>query len=206
MTMQLFLIISNLKKKRFRGRKALSHLALHLVLSQRCTFYPCWSEFTAQKRLEDNTYNLPMVSTNWTGHPFKMPRRNYFSWRIGAIEITALLRLKKGKRLRLLWCQMVVWSSFDLHDWERSWKITILVNIGDQERPINIRAIASWCAYPHATSKRLFLKGRTSTPAHSWLLLHETESQQNKVTTMWWPLFSSFHKHRDIDVFWNGDN
>ena len=70
MTMQLFLIISNLKEEiRLEDRKALSRLALHLVLlSQGVPFIHAGQEFYRTKGLEDNTYNLPdsLNQLDWT--------------------------------------------------------------------------------------------------------------------------------------------
>ena len=66
---------------RLEERKALSRLALHLVLlSQGVPFIHAGQEFYRTKGLEDNTHNLPdsLNQLDWTS-PFKMPRRNCFS-------------------------------------------------------------------------------------------------------------------------------
>ena len=57
-------------------------------------------------------------------------------------------------------------------------KITILVNIGDQEQTYQHLSDSQLLfAYPHANLKTPIPKGKElSIPAHSWLLLHETKS------------------------------
>ena len=57
-------------------------------------------------------------------------------------------------------------------------KITILVNIGDQEQTYQHPSDSQLLfAYPHANLQVPIPKGKElSIPAHSWLLLHETKS------------------------------
>lgn len=57
-------------------------------------------------------------------------------------------------------------------------KITILVNIGDQEQTYQHPSDSHLLfVYPHTNLKTPIPKGKElSIPAHSWLLLHETES------------------------------
>ena len=90
-----------------------------------------------------------------------------------------LLRLKKGQEIRD-YCD-VKWLS-DHHliytiEKDRE-KITILVNIGDQEQTYQHPSDSQLLfAYPHANLQAPIPKGKElSIPAHSWLLLHETES------------------------------
>ena len=90
----------------------------------------------------------------------------------------SLLRLKKGQEIRD-YCD-VKWLS-DHHliytiEKDRE-KITILVNIGEQEQTYQHLSDSQLLfAYPHANLKTPIPKGKElSISAHSWLLLREAE-------------------------------
>ena len=102
MTMQLFLIISNLKRRdSSRKSEKLSRLALHLVLlSQGVPFIHAGQEFYRTKGLEDNTYNLPdsLNQLDWTSLPKCQEEIAFLEELIAYRKSQPLLRLKKGKR------------------------------------------------------------------------------------------------------------
>ena len=165
--MQLFWLFPTWKEEgQPRGAKSYSHASLFIwyYYHQGSTFYPMLAKTLPHtKGSKTNSYNLPdsLNQLDWTS-PFKMPRRNFFSWRIDCLsKITATPSFEKGQEIRD-YCD-VKWLSDHhfIYTIEKSWKITILVNIGDQDRPINIRAIVScYLLILMPTSKRLFLKER----------------------------------------------
>ena len=167
---------------RLEERKALSRLALHLVLlSQGVPFIHAGQEFYRTKGLEDNTYNLPdsLNQLDWTSLPNCQEEIAFLEELIAYRKSQPLLRLKKGQEIRD-YCD-VKWLS-DHHliytiEKDRE-KITIFVNIGDQEQTYQHPSDSQLLfAYPHANLKTPIPKGKElSIPAHSWLLLHETES------------------------------
>ena len=167
---------------RLEERKALSRLALHLVLlSQGVPFIHAGQEFYRTKGLEDNTYNLPdsLNQLDWTSLSKCQEEIAFLEELIAYRKSQPLLRLKKGQEIRD-YCD-VKWLS-DHHliytiEKDRE-KITILVNIGDQEKTYQHPSDSQLLfAYPHANLQAPIPKGKElSIPAHSWLLLHETES------------------------------
>ena len=167
---------------RLEDRKALSRLALHLVLlAQGVPFIHAGQEFYRTKGLEDNTYNLPdsLNQLDWTSLPKCQEEIAFLEELIAYRKSQPLLRLKKGQEIRD-YCD-VKWLS-DHHliytiEKDRE-KITILVNIGDQEQTYQHLSDSQLLfAYPHANLKTPIPKGKElSIPAHSWLLLHETKS------------------------------
>ena len=167
---------------RLEERKALSRLALHLVLlSQGVPFIHAGQEFYRTKELEDNTYNMPdhLNQLDWTSLSKCQEEIAFLEELIAYRKSQPLLRLKKGQEIRD-YCD-VKWLS-DHHliytiEKDRE-KITILVNIGDQEKTYQHPSDSQLLfAYPHANLQAPIPKGKElSIPAHSWLLLHETES------------------------------
>ena len=167
---------------RLEDRKALSRLALHLVLlAQGVPFIHAGQEFYRTKGLEDNTYNLPdsLNQLDWTSLSKCQEEIAFLEELIAYRKSQPLLRLKKGQEIRD-YCD-VKWLS-DHHliytiEKDRE-KITILVNIGDQEQTYQHPSDSQLLfAYPHANLKTPIPKGKElSISAHSWLLLHETES------------------------------
>ena len=167
---------------RLEDRKSLSRLALHLVLlAQGVPFIHAGQEFYRTKGLEDNTYNLPdsLNQLDWTSLPKCQEEIAFLEELIAYRKSQPLLRLKKGQEIRD-YCD-VKWLS-DHHliytiEKDRE-KITILVNIGDQEQTYQHPSDSQLLfAYPHANLQVPIPKGKElSIPAHSWLLLHETKS------------------------------
>ena len=167
---------------RLEDRKALSRLALHLVLlAQGVPFIHAGQEFYRTKGLEDNTYNLldSLNQLEWTSLPKCQEEIAFLEELIAYRKSQPLLRLKKGQEIRDH-CD-VKWLS-DHHliytiEKDRE-KITILVNIGDQEQTYQHPSDSQLLfAYPHANLKTPIPKGKElSISAHSWLLLHETKS------------------------------
>ena len=96
------LIISNLKEEiRLEERKALSRLALHLVLlSQGVPFIHAGQEFYRTKGLEDNTYNLPdsLNQLDWTSLSKCQEEIAFLEELIAYRKSQPLLRLEKGER------------------------------------------------------------------------------------------------------------
>ena len=100
--MQLFLIISKLEKEEIRleERKALSRLALHLVLlSQGVPFIHAGQERYRTKGSKKTPITCQIVSTNWTGHPFQNAKKKLLFLKIDCLsEITATPSFEKRAR------------------------------------------------------------------------------------------------------------
>ena len=166
---------------RLEERKALSRLALHLVLlSQGVPFIHAGQERYRTKGLEENTYNLPdsLNQLDWTSLSKCQEELAFLKELIAYRKSQPLLRLKKGQEIRD-YCD-VKWLS-DYHfiytiEKNRE-KITILVNIGDQDMTYQHPSDSQLLfAYPHANLQTPIPKGKElSISAHSWLLLREAE-------------------------------
>ena len=152
-----------------------------VLLSQGVPFIHAGQEFYRTKGLEDNTYNLPdsLNQLDWSSLSKCQEEIAFLEELIAYRKSQPLLRLKKGQEIRD-YCD-VKWLS-DHHliytiEKDRE-KITILVNIGDQEQTYQHSSDSQLLfAYPHANLQAPIPKGKElSIPAHSWLLLHETES------------------------------
>ena len=104
MIMQLFLIISNLKGKKFalEERKALTPRSSSGIIIPRSTFYPCWPRTLPHKGLEDNTYNLPdsLNQLDWTSLSKCQEEISFLEELIAYRKSQPLLRLKKGQEIR----------------------------------------------------------------------------------------------------------
>ena len=160
-------------------RKALSRLALHLVLlAQGVPFIHAGQEFYRTKGLEENSYNLPdtLNQLDWTSLSKCKEEIAFLKELIAYRKSQPLLRLRKGQEIRD-YCDLK-WLS-DHHfiytiEKDRK-KLTILVNIGDQEityqQPSDSQLLF---AYPHANLQTPIPKGKDlSLSAHSWILLYE---------------------------------
>ncbi|EKS18073.1 pullulanase, type I [Streptococcus sp. F0442] len=164
---------------RLEERKALSRLALHLVLlAQGVPFIHAGQEFYRTKGLEDNTYNLPdhLNRLDWTALSNCQEEIAFIKELIAYRKSQPLLRLRKGLEIRDF-CDLK-WLS-DHHfiytiEKDRK-KITILVNIGDQEITYQHASDSQLLfAYPQAKLHTPIPKGKElSLSAHSWILLYE---------------------------------
>ena len=160
-------------------RQAKARLGLHLVLlAQGIPFLHAGQEFYRTKGLEDNTYNLPdhLNRLDWTALSNCQEEIAFIKELIAYRKSQPLLRLRKGLEIRDF-CDLK-WLS-DHHfiytiEKDRK-KITILVNIGDQEITYQHASDSQLLfAYPQAKLHTPIPKGKElSLSAHSWILLYE---------------------------------
>lgn len=161
-------------------RKALSRLALHLVLlAQGVPFIHAGQEFYRSKGLEENTYNLPnsLNQLDWTSLANCQEEISFVKELMAYRKSQPLLHLKRGQEIRD-YCD-VNWLSdhhFTYTIEKNREKLTMIVNIGNHEMTYqHPRDSQLLFAYPQANLQSPIAKGQELTlSAYSWLLLHET--------------------------------